>query len=75
MFQKASSPVTAATFITENREAQNPELLHKTASPLKTEARKPCEKPTLSQGAQPKEEANREVCLQSQSKDKLATPG
>lgn len=72
---KASSPVTAATFITENREAQNPELLHKTASPLKTEARKPCEKPTLSQGAQPKEEANREVCLQSQSKDKLATPG
>ncbi|XP_034365736.1 anillin isoform X2 [Arvicanthis niloticus] len=72
---KASSPVKSGAFITKNCEVQNPELLHKTVSPLKTESLKPCEKPSLSQAVQPKEEANREVCLQSQSQDKLATPG
>ncbi|XP_021027593.1 anillin [Mus caroli] len=72
---KASSPVKSATFSTKHCEVQNPELLHKTVSPLRAEALKPCEKPTLSQGVQPKEEANREVCLQSQPKDKPATPG
>ncbi|XP_021483120.1 anillin isoform X2 [Meriones unguiculatus] len=72
-----SSPVKSATFITstKNCDVQNPELLHKTASPLKTEALKPSEKPTLSQAVKPKEAANREVCLQSQPKDKPATPG
>lgn len=74
-FQKASSPVKSATFITKHCEVQTPELPHKTVSPLKTEASKPCEKPALSQAAQRKEEANREVCLQSQPKDRLATPG
>ncbi|XP_029399606.1 anillin isoform X1 [Mus pahari] len=74
-FVKASSPVKPAAFITKTCEVQNPERLHETVSPLKTEALKPCEKPSVSQGVQPKEEANREVCLQSQSKDKLATPG
>lgn len=71
----SSSPVRSAPFITRNCEVQSPELLHKTVSPLKTEVLKPCEKPTLSQALQPKEGANKEVCLQSQSKDKLATPG
>lgn len=72
---KASSPVKSATFITKHCEVQTPELPHKTVSPLKTEASKPYEKPALPQAAQRKEEANREVCLQSQPKDKLATPG
>ncbi|XP_031198882.1 anillin isoform X2 [Mastomys coucha] len=72
---KAPSPVKSATVITKNCEVQNPQLLHKTASPLRTEALGPCEKPTLSQPLQPKEEADREVCLQSQPQDKLATPG
>ncbi|XP_012974807.1 anillin isoform X4 [Mesocricetus auratus] len=72
-----SSPVKSAILIpsTKNCEAQNPELLHKSVSPLRTEALKPREKPALPQALQSKEEANREVCLQSQPRDKPATPG
>ncbi|KAL1782521.1 actin-binding protein anillin isoform X1 [Sigmodon hispidus] len=72
-----SSPVKFATLIpsTENQKAQNPELLHKITSPLKTEALKTREKPALPQAVQSKEEANRDVCLQSQPRGKPATPG
>lgn len=80
MFQKAaSSPVKSSTIsITDakNCEGQNPELLQKTpVDPLKTEVSKPIEKSTVSQTVRPKEELNREVCRQSQSKDKSATSG
>lgn len=80
MFQKAaSSPVKSSTIsITDakNCEGQNPELLQKTpVNPLKTEVSKPVEKSTVSQTVRPKEELNREVCRQSQSKDKSATSG
>ncbi|XP_052610758.1 anillin isoform X3 [Peromyscus californicus insignis] len=72
-----SSPVKSATLIpsTKNSEAQNAELLHKTTSPLKTEALKPREKPALPQAVEANEETDREVCLQSQPRDKPATPG
>ncbi|XP_059123491.1 anillin isoform X1 [Peromyscus eremicus] len=72
-----SSPVKSATLIpsTKNREAHNAELLHKTTGPLKTEALKPREKPALPQAVEANEEADREVCLQSQPRDKPATPG
>ncbi|XP_077915586.1 anillin isoform X1 [Halichoerus grypus] len=75
----ASSPVKSSTIsITDakNCEGQNPELLQKTpVSPLKTEVSKPIEKSTVSQTVHPKEELNREICRQSQSKDKSATSG
>ncbi|XP_034526345.1 anillin isoform X2 [Ailuropoda melanoleuca] len=75
----ASSPVKSSTIsITDakNCEGQNPELLQKTpVDPLKTEVSKPIEKSTVSQTVRPKEELNREVCRQSQSKDKSATSG
>ncbi|XP_006733093.1 anillin [Leptonychotes weddellii] len=75
----ASSPVKSSTIsITDakNCEGQNPELLQKTpVSPLKTEVSKPIEKSTVSQTVRPKEELNREICRQSQSKDKSATSG
>nr|XP_054361202.1 anillin isoform X3 [Mirounga angustirostris] len=75
----ASSPVKSSTIsITDakNCEGQNPELLQKTPiSPLKTEVSKPIEKSTVSQTVRPKEELNREICRQSQSKDKSATSG
>uniref|UniRef100_A0A452QN62 Anillin n=1 Tax=Ursus americanus TaxID=9643 RepID=A0A452QN62_URSAM len=75
----ASSPVKSSTIsITDakNCEGQNPELLQKTpVNPLKTEVSKPVEKSTVSQTVRPKEELNREVCRQSQSKDKSATSG
>uniref|UniRef100_A0A8C3VVE9 Anillin n=1 Tax=Catagonus wagneri TaxID=51154 RepID=A0A8C3VVE9_9CETA len=73
------SPVkSSTTSITSAKkcEVQNPELLQKTpVSPLKTEASKPIEKSAVSRTVRPKEELNREVCLQSQSKDKATTPG
>lgn len=78
MFQKAtSSPVKSATLVpsVKNCEVQNPELLPKNVSPLKTEALKPREKPALPQALQSKEEASREVCLQPQPRDKAVTPG
>ncbi|XP_051052807.1 anillin [Phodopus roborovskii] len=61
-----SSPVKSATLIPSTKNS---------VSPLKTEALKPREKPALPQTLQSKEEANREVCLQSQPRDKPATPG
>ncbi|XP_057624005.1 anillin isoform X2 [Chionomys nivalis] len=72
-----SSPVKseALTPSTKSCEAQIPEILHRSASPLKTEALKPREKAALPQAVQTKEEANRDVCLQSQPRDKPATPG
>ncbi|XP_036048031.1 anillin isoform X4 [Onychomys torridus] len=72
-----SSPVKSAVLVptTKNHEAPNAELLHRTTSPLKTEALKPREKPPLPQAVQAKEETNREVCLQSQPRDNPATPG
>ncbi|XP_042104533.1 anillin isoform X8 [Ovis aries] len=74
-----SSPVkSSTTSITsaKNCKVQNPELLQKTSvSPLKTEVSKPVEKSAVSRTVRPKEELNREICLQSQSKDKSATPG
>ncbi|XP_068828801.1 anillin isoform X3 [Capricornis sumatraensis] len=74
-----SSPVkSSTTSITsaKNCKVQNPELLQKpSVSPLKTEVSKPVEKSAVSRTVQPKEELNREICLQSQSKDKSATPG
>lgn len=80
IFQKAtSSPVkSSTTSITsaKNCKVQNPQLLQKTSiSPLKTEVSKPVEKSAVSRTVRPKEELNREICLQSQSKDKSATPG
>ncbi|XP_004414485.1 PREDICTED: actin-binding protein anillin isoform X2 [Odobenus rosmarus divergens] len=75
----ASSPVKSSTVsITDakNCEGQNPELLQKTpVSPLKTEVSKPIEKSPVSQTVRPKEELSRELCRQSQSKDKSATSG
>ncbi|XP_005397820.1 PREDICTED: actin-binding protein anillin isoform X1 [Chinchilla lanigera] len=73
----AASPVklSASTTSTKNCEVQNPEVLQNTASPLKTEVSEPAGKSALSQGAGAKEEGNREICLQSQSKDKSTTPG
>ncbi|KAB1276291.1 Anillin [Camelus dromedarius] len=80
MFQKAtSSPVkSSTTSITsaKNCEIQNSELLQKTpVIPLKTAVSKPVEKSTVPRTVQPKEELNRDVCLQSQAKDKSTTPG
>lgn len=78
MFQKAtSSPVKSAALTpsTKSCEAQIPEVLHRSASPLKTEALKPREKAALPQAVQSKEEANRDICLQSQPRDKPTTPG
>ncbi|XP_077631431.1 anillin isoform X4 [Crocuta crocuta] len=75
----ASSPVKSSTVsIADPKicEVQNPELLQKTpVSPLKTEISKPTGKSTVSQTVGPKEELNREICRQSQSKGKSATPG
>ncbi|XP_043319142.1 anillin isoform X6 [Cervus canadensis] len=74
-----SSPVkSSTTSITsaKNCKVQNPELLQKTSvSPLKTEVSKPVEKSAVSRTVPPKEELNREIRLQSQPKDKSATPG
>ncbi|XP_068405404.1 anillin isoform X2 [Eschrichtius robustus] len=74
-----SSPVkSSTTSITsaKNCEVQNPELLQKTSvSPLKTEVSKSTERSTVSRTVRPKEELNREICLQSQPKDKTTTPG
>ncbi|XP_045421100.1 anillin isoform X2 [Lemur catta] len=72
-----TSPVKSTTSITDakNCEVENPELLQKTpGSPLKTELLKPVVKSTVSQTVRSKE-LNREICLQSQSKDKSTTPG
>ncbi|XP_063523462.1 anillin isoform X7 [Pongo pygmaeus] len=74
----ASSPVKSTTSITDAKscEGQNPELLPKTPiSPLKTGVSKPIVKSTLSQTVPSKGELSREICLQSQSKDKSTTPG
>ncbi|XP_059964770.1 anillin isoform X2 [Mesoplodon densirostris] len=74
-----SSPVkSSTTSITsaKNCKVQNPELLQKSSvSPLKTEVSKSTERSTLSRTVRPKEELNREICLQSQPKDKSTTPG
>ncbi|KAL2777153.1 anillin isoform 2 [Daubentonia madagascariensis] len=73
-----SSPVKSTTSITDAKtcEVQNPEQLQKTpGSPLKTEVSKTTVKSTVSQTVRSKEELNREICLQSQSKDKSTTPG
>lgn len=79
MFQKAAaSPVKASISLTNanNCEVRKPERLQKTpASPLKTEVSKPIGKSAEFQTVQPKEEVNRETCLQSHSKDKSTTPG
>uniref|UniRef100_A0A8C6R172 Anillin n=1 Tax=Nannospalax galili TaxID=1026970 RepID=A0A8C6R172_NANGA len=74
--KSTSSPVKSTTFITntKNCEVQNPDLLQKSISPLKTELLKPVVKSALSQTVHSKEEANREICLQSQPKDKSTTP-
>ncbi|XP_037693005.1 anillin isoform X2 [Choloepus didactylus] len=74
-----SSPVkSSTTSITDAKkcEVQNFEPLPESpASPLKSEALKPIVKSTLSQTVQSKEELSREICLQSQSKDKSTIPG
>ncbi|XP_032142680.1 anillin isoform X1 [Sapajus apella] len=73
-----SSPVKSTTStITDAKscKGQNPELLQKTASPPKTGVSKPIVKSALSQTVPSKGELNREICLQSQSKDKSTTPG
>ncbi|XP_065739814.1 anillin isoform X2 [Phocoena phocoena] len=74
-----SSPVkSSTTSITsaKNCEVQNPELLQKTSvSPLKTEVSKSTERLPVSRTVRPKEELNREICLQSQPKNKSTTPG
>lgn len=78
MFQKpTSSPVKSTTSITDAKscEGQNPELPKTPISPLKTEVSKPIVKSTLPQTVPSKGELNREICLQSQSKDKSTTPG
>ncbi|CAO2635754.1 Anln [Lemmus lemmus] len=73
---KASAPSSVALIpSTKNCEAQIPEILHRSLSPLETEALKPREKAALPQAVQSKEETNRNVCLQSQPRDKPATPG
>ncbi|XP_054581899.1 anillin isoform X3 [Eptesicus fuscus] len=74
----AASPVKASISLTNanNCEVRKPERLQKTpASPLKTEVSKPIGKSAESQTVRPKEEVNRETCLQSHSKDKSTTPG
>ncbi|EPQ08880.1 Actin-binding protein anillin [Myotis brandtii] len=74
----AASPVKASISVTnaKNCEVRKPERLQKTpASPLKTEVSKPIGKSAESQTVRPKEEVNRETCLQSHSKDKSTTPG
>ncbi|XP_011828373.1 PREDICTED: actin-binding protein anillin isoform X1 [Mandrillus leucophaeus] len=72
-----SSPVKSTTSITDAKscEGQNPELPKTRISPLKTEVSKPIVKSTLPQTVPSKGELNREICLQSQSKDKSTTPG
>ncbi|XP_007979806.2 anillin isoform X3 [Chlorocebus sabaeus] len=72
-----SSPVKSTTSITDAKscEGQNPELPKTPISPLKTEVLKPIVKSTLPQTVPSKGELNREICLQSQSKDKSTTPG
>ncbi|XP_025233923.1 anillin isoform X2 [Theropithecus gelada] len=72
-----SSPVKSTTSITDAKscEGQNPELPKTPISPLKTEVSKPIVKSTLPQTVLSKGELNREICLQSQSKDKSTTPG
>uniref|UniRef100_A0A2K5QRA0 Anillin n=1 Tax=Cebus imitator TaxID=2715852 RepID=A0A2K5QRA0_CEBIM len=73
-----SSPVKSTTStITDAKsyKGQNPELLQKTASPPKTGVSKPIVKSALSQTVPSKGELNREICPQSQSKDKSTTPG
>lgn len=79
MFQKAAaSPVKSSVSITDAKSCgvQNPEVLQKTTvSPLKTEVSKPIGKSTIPQTVRPKEELSREICLQSQPKDKSTTPG
>ncbi|KAM5203962.1 anillin isoform 2-T2 [Hipposideros larvatus] len=72
------SPVKSSVSITDakNGEAQSPEVLRKTpVSSLKTEVSKSVGKSTVSQTVRPKEELSREICLQSQAKDKSTTPG
>ncbi|XP_006832193.1 PREDICTED: actin-binding protein anillin isoform X2 [Chrysochloris asiatica] len=75
----ASSPHKSSTAsITDAKkcEVQNPELLQENpASPLKTEVSKPIVKSTVPQIVRPKEELNREIYLQSHSKEKSTTPG
>ncbi|XP_072820774.1 anillin isoform X2 [Vicugna pacos] len=69
-----SSPVKSST--TSITSAKNSELLQKTpVSPLKTAVSKSVEKSTVPQTVRPKEELNRDICLQSQAKDKSTTPG
>lgn len=78
MFQKAAASPVKSVSITDakNCGVQNPEVLQKTSvSPLKTEVSKPIGKSTVPQTVQPKEELSREICLQSQPKDKSTTPG
>ncbi|XP_058534039.1 anillin isoform X2 [Ochotona princeps] len=74
----ASSPVKSPIHFTNTKtcEVQNPERLQKTpVSPLKVETSKPIVKSTGSQIVPPKEEPKREICLQSQTKNKSTTPG
>ncbi|XP_023569247.1 anillin isoform X2 [Octodon degus] len=73
----AASPVklSASNTSAKNCELQNPEVLQNTVSPQQIEESKPARKSALSQGVGPKEEGNREIYLQSQSKDKSTTPG
>ncbi|XP_039718686.1 anillin isoform X2 [Pteropus medius] len=73
----AASPVKSVSITdAKNCGVQNPEVLQKTSvSPLKTEVSKPIGKSTVPQTVQPKEELSREICLQSQPKDKSTTPG
>nr|XP_031530138.1 anillin isoform X3 [Vicugna pacos] len=69
-----SSPVKSST--TSITSAKNSELLQKTpVSPLKTAVSKSVEKSTVPRTVRPKEELNRDICLQSQAKDKSTTPG
>ncbi|XP_060051850.1 anillin isoform X2 [Erinaceus europaeus] len=75
----ASSPVKASSgSITsaKNCDPPNPELPHKThVSPLKREVSRPTGKSAVSQEVHPKEELTRETSVQSQAKDRSATPG
>lgn len=75
---KTSSPVKSSISVTDAKscKVQKPERLPKTpVSSLKTEASKPTGKSAESQTVRPREELNRETCLQSQTKDKSTTPG
>lgn len=73
----AVSPLklSVSTTSAKNCEVQNSEVPQNTVSPLKTEVSEPSKKSALSQVVGPKEEDNREICLQSQSKDQSTTPG